>query len=90
MKLLSTAATLLACVAPLTVSGRSIALFGSSQAPIQADLSKTVPGDNPLEFCNDPAGDIIEIESVDLAPNPPLPYELALDLKNEFLVADNL
>ncbi|PLB47954.1 ML domain protein [Aspergillus steynii IBT 23096] len=73
MKLLSSAATLLVCFAPLTVSGRSIALFGSSQAPIQVDTSKSVPGDNPLEFCNDPSGDLIEIESVDLAPNPPLP-----------------
>lgn len=89
MKLLSTAATLLVCVAPLTVSSRSIALFGSSQAPIQADTAVSVPGDNPLEFCNDPSGDIIQIKSVDLAPNPPLPYESTGGLISEILVTDS-
>ncbi|KAI9045845.1 ML domain-containing protein [Aspergillus affinis] len=73
MKFLSTATTFLVCFAPLTVSGRSIGLFGSSQAPIQVEEAISVPGDNPLDFCNDPAGDLVKIESVDLAPNPPLP-----------------
>ncbi|KAF2727737.1 hypothetical protein EJ04DRAFT_517075 [Polyplosphaeria fusca] len=30
-----------------------------------------VPGDNPLDFCADPSDDILEIEKVDLSPNPP-------------------
>ncbi|KAA8650640.1 hypothetical protein EYZ11_002801 [Aspergillus tanneri] len=73
MKLLSTTATLLVCLAPLSASARSIALFGSSQVPIQLDDATLVPGDNPLEYCTDPASDVIQIESVDLSPNPPLP-----------------
>ena len=87
MKLLSTATTLLVCFAPLTVSGRSIALFGSSQAPIQVDSALSVPGDNPLDYCNDPSDYLVQIESVDLAPNPPLPYELTFDLIRD-LVTD--
>jgi hypothetical protein len=37
------------------------------------DLS--VPGDNPLEFCEDPEANshILRIQKVDLSPNPPLP-----------------
>jgi hypothetical protein len=33
-----------------------------------------VPGDNPLYFCADPADYILQIEKVDLDPNPPKPY----------------
>lgn len=33
-----------------------------------------VPGENPLYFCADPKDDILEIEKVDLSPNPPEPY----------------
>ncbi len=32
-----------------------------------------VPGDNPLFFCEDPKDNILEIENVDLSPNPPKP-----------------
>lgn len=85
MKLLSTATTLLVCFAPLTVSGRSIALFGSSQAPIQVDSALSVPGDNPLDYCNDPSDYLVQIESVDLAPNPPLPGKtLTIKAKGTF------
>ncbi|RHZ55070.1 ML domain-containing protein [Aspergillus thermomutatus] len=72
MKLLSTAATLLLCLAPLSASARSISFFDSAQAPIKAE-NIPVEGNNPLEYCADPSGNILEIESVDLFPNPPLP-----------------
>ena len=32
-----------------------------------------VPGKNPLLFCTDPSNDILTVEDVELAPNPPLP-----------------
>ncbi|KAF7595886.1 Phosphatidylglycerol/phosphatidylinositol transfer protein [Aspergillus hancockii] len=72
MKLLSTIATLLVCLAPVSATARSLDFFGSSQSPIKAQ-GKLVEGDNPLEYCSDPASDILEIKSVDLDPNPPLP-----------------
>jgi hypothetical protein len=30
-----------------------------------------IPGDNPLEFCQEPAEYLLEIDNVDLDPNPP-------------------
>jgi hypothetical protein len=42
-----------------------------SQVAINEDLS--VPGDNPLNFCSDPKDNILELKSVDLSPNPPVP-----------------
>ncbi|QMW42093.1 hypothetical protein G4B11_005417 [Aspergillus flavus] len=72
MKFLSTAAALLVCLAPVSTTARSLDFFKSSQSPIQAQ-AKSVPGNNPLEYCNDPSGDILDIKQVDLSPNPPLP-----------------
>ncbi|KAL4897921.1 ML domain-containing protein [Aspergillus ambiguus] len=72
MKFLSAAATFLVCIAPISATARSLDFFGSSQAPIHAG-GKHVEGDNPLEYCVDPATDILQIKSVDLTPNPPLP-----------------
>ncbi|KAE8147442.1 ML domain-containing protein [Aspergillus avenaceus] len=69
MKFLSTAATLLVCLAPLSATARSLNFLGSSQTAITAD--KAVEGDNPLTYCSDPSGDILKINSVDLSPNPP-------------------
>ncbi|KAH1489718.1 Phosphatidylglycerol/phosphatidylinositol transfer protein [Aspergillus fumigatus] len=72
MKLISTAATLFVCLAPLSASARSISFLDSTQAPIQLETFP-VKGDNPLVYCSDPSGNILQIESVDLVPNPPLP-----------------
>ena len=38
--------------------------------------AKKVPGNNPLYFCDGANTDdfILDIEKVDLDPNPPLPY----------------
>ena len=47
--------------------------FGSSPdiAPFEDKLD--VPGDNPLQHCQDPEDDILDLEEVDLDPNPPQP-----------------
>lgn len=70
MKLLSTAATFLLCVAPFSTA-RSLDFF-NFQTPIQAE-NEAVKGDNPLEYCNDPSSYLLQIDHVDLTPNPPLP-----------------
>jgi hypothetical protein len=65
----STVATLLsASLAPVS------ALVFPAQTKVGDDLS--VPGDNPLTYCNaDRADDILTITNVDLTPNPPLAGE---------------
>lgn len=72
MKLLS---ALLLSSAPVQIWAASLPLFG--QSPIKS-LEDTFPvaGENPLEYCADPKNDILEIVSVNLTPNPPVPYVL--------------
>ncbi|GAM88285.1 hypothetical protein ANO11243_063180 [Dothideomycetidae sp. 11243] len=41
----------------------------STQVSLTEDLD--VPGENPLRYCAQPDENILEIESVDLSPNPP-------------------
>ena len=50
--------------------------MGASWVPNQVTVKEEykVPGDNPLYFCADPADYILQIEKVDLDPNPPKPY----------------
>lgn len=70
MKLLSAAAALL--LAPLAVTATTTSFFGSSQDIIAE--GNRVHGNNPLEYCTaDTSRDLLEINSVDLSPNPPLP-----------------
>lgn len=45
-----------------------------AQTPIDVSGAVSVPGENPLTFCDDPGKDILTIERVDLTPNPPVPY----------------
>jgi len=47
--------------------------FGFSTSSKQNTLEEVtkVPGDNPLTYCAKPEKDILEIEKVDLSPNPP-------------------
>ncbi|CBF70649.1 hypothetical protein AN5879.2 [Aspergillus nidulans FGSC A4] len=68
MKLLSPATALL-FLAPLAVTATPASFFGYTQDVIAEGAP--VRGDNPLEYCSEPSGDILEINSVDLAPNPP-------------------
>lgn len=45
----------------------------TSQILLHTDQDLKVPGVNPLVFCDDPAKNLLRIERVDLAPNPPVP-----------------
>ncbi|KAK3691179.1 Phosphatidylglycerol/phosphatidylinositol transfer protein [Vermiconidia calcicola] len=69
MKFLTVAASALLAS---SVSARS-SLFGSSIEVAPFDEALKVPGDNPLQHCKDPKDDILDLESVDLSPNPPKP-----------------
>ena len=62
-------------ILPLLLIGPAAAsIFDSSSSQVVlSDDKKKVPGDNPLEFCDDPKDYILEIEKVDLDPNPPKP-----------------
>ncbi|OKL57107.1 Phosphatidylglycerol/phosphatidylinositol transfer protein [Talaromyces atroroseus] len=66
---------LLFSLAPLQLWAASLPLFGQSPIKSLGD-SFPVSGENPLEFCADPENDILEIVSVDLTPNPPVPGEI--------------
>jgi hypothetical protein len=68
MRFSTTVAYLSACLAaPAT----ALAIWGDSSA---LDESLKVPGENPINYCSpDRDGDLIVIEKVDLAPNPPKP-----------------
>jgi hypothetical protein len=33
-----------------------------------------VNGDNPLTYCSEPSKNILQIDTVNISPNPPLPY----------------
>jgi len=72
MKLLTLATT--ALLGATHVAARS-SLFGTNtDISPNIDGSLSVPGDNPLQHCQDPKDDVLTIESVDLSPNPPKAY----------------
>lgn len=86
MKLLSVATLLLA--APLVSAASLSSFFDPSQATIRGDPVKEHPvnGKNPLEFCDNPENHILQIDHVDLDPNPPKAYvgpssNLQIDIK---------
>ena len=56
-------------------SASALAVFGSPDGgSITPSESLKVPGESPLEFCNaDHDDELLTIEKVDLAPNPPKP-----------------
>ncbi|GAB7352038.1 hypothetical protein MBLNU459_g2550t1 [Dothideomycetes sp. NU459] len=68
MKFLSVAALALLSA---TVSARSTWLGSSANDQNALEEAFPVPGDNPLAFCAKPDDNILEIEKVDLSPNPP-------------------
>ncbi|KAM0250011.1 hypothetical protein ACHAQJ_008818 [Trichoderma viride] len=74
MRFSTTVACLSACLAaPAT----ALAIWGDSASALDSSLK--VPGENPIEYCNaDRDGDLIVIEKVDLAPNPPKPGQALL------------
>lgn len=52
-----------------SASARSLSFVGSEQHALEEEFP--VPGDNPLLFCAKPTDNILELEKVDLSPNPP-------------------
>ncbi|KAF7509613.1 hypothetical protein GJ744_007651 [Endocarpon pusillum] len=50
-------------------ASKSLSVFSHDQAPLANDFD--VPGKNPLKFCGDPQNYILDIDKVDLDPNPP-------------------
>jgi len=63
MKLLNIASALFAA------SASAGSLFGGPAVVLDDSLS--VPGNNPLNHCDNPKDDILDLKSVDLNPNPP-------------------
>lgn len=74
MKFFSVVTLLLA--SPLVSAASLPSIFDPTQASLAVHTTKDYPvtGDNPLNFCEDPAGNILTIDSVNLDPNPPKPY----------------
>lgn len=58
----------------------SVTPNGHSQQPLNAldDEDLRVPGKNPLTYCDDPKDYILDIDHVDLDPNPPQAYVLSI------------
>lgn len=63
--------TAVACLsACLAAPATALAIWGDSAHAFDSNLK--VPGENPIEFCNaDRDDNLIVIDKVDLAPNPP-------------------
>ncbi|KAF4771486.1 hypothetical protein HAV15_004265 [Penicillium sp. str.  len=86
MKFLS-AASLLVLTAPLA-NAAAFSIFDPTQASLKVNDNEKYPvnGDNPLQYCAKPDNYKLEIESVDLAPNPPLPgQKLTISAKGTLL-----
>ena len=50
-----------------------VVLGGFLDASSTSDKALKVPGDNPMYHCENPEENVLQLESVDLAPNPPQP-----------------
>ncbi|KAJ5805131.1 hypothetical protein N7474_011018 [Penicillium riverlandense] len=92
MKFLSAAVALVA-FAPLPdqVSAGSVSFFDPSQVPIKVDTTQDFPvkGDNPLMYCTSPANYLLQIDQVDLSPNPPKPGQ-SLTIKASGTLLDKI
>jgi len=53
------------------VASASLPLFGGQEVISGEDSDLSVPGNNPLNFCQATADDILTIDHVNLKPNPP-------------------
>ncbi|KAJ5273231.1 hypothetical protein N7478_008356 [Penicillium angulare] len=72
MKFLASTTLLLAT--PLLASAASLPkFFDPTQATLRVntDDKPKVPGDNPLNYCKSPSDYVLQIDNVDLDPNPP-------------------
>lgn len=76
MRLLS-----VACIAALSASNLVSAGSWFGDSDVGAKAAEKVPGDSPLEFCDKDHGqDTVQIDRVDLLPNPPQSYVSFLSL----------
>lgn len=72
------------CLSSLLAPATALSLFNSDsqRAIVAGDDDHKIPGDSPLELCpGDHADDLITINSVNLAPNPPLAYVMSITSK---------
>lgn len=75
MKLSSTVSACLLLLAPLQIAARSLSFFEFEQSSLKTgNGGLKVNGSNPLTYCSDPSQNILQIDSVDLSPNPPVAY----------------
>ncbi|KAJ9620300.1 uncharacterized protein PV06_00634 [Exophiala oligosperma] len=68
-------AVILSFLTASVASSRSLFTVGGKQNALVDEPENPVPGKNPLNFCADPKGYILEIDYVHLSPNPPVPGE---------------
>ena len=74
MKVLNAfAASLIYSLLPSLTFAKAPWRFFDSQTPIKAE-NIPVDGHNPLVYCADPSAHLLQIDAVDLYPNPPKPY----------------
>ena len=57
----------------LTATAVQATWFGDEQKTL-GEEAQPVPGENPLQYCNAPDDYMLEIDNVDLDPNPPEAY----------------
>ncbi|DAA74854.1 TPA_exp: Phosphatidylglycerol/phosphatidylinositol transfer protein [Trichophyton benhamiae CBS 112371] len=69
----SSTALIALLLSPLALAAPPSLFRDTSQIPLDTDGDLKVPGDNPLMYCADPSENLLQIERVDLSPNPPLP-----------------
>lgn len=48
--------------------------LASAATDVRVSDGSKVPGESPLEYCGDTRDDILDLEKIDLTPNPPIPY----------------
>lgn len=55
----------------LLFAPQSHSLTLQEQSPIATNDSLKVPGDSPLVYCEDPQSYILDVDHIDISPNPP-------------------
>ncbi|KAI5463157.1 ML domain-containing protein [Mariannaea sp. PMI_226] len=66
--------TVTVCLAACLAPAAALSVFNGKAPSVAVDDDLKIPGDSPLQLCKgDHDGDVVWIERVDLAPNPPQP-----------------
>lgn len=66
--------TVTACLATCLAPATALSVFNGRAPDVAVNDDLKIPGDSPLELCpGDHTADLVVIDSVDLAPNPPQP-----------------